>query len=211
MRTFLTGFDSNLECLFDWWLGNLRKHNPGCSVCVADFGMSPKMLNRIKEDSSIEFLGGSKHPVKAWFLKPASILKATEKFGRVCWMDVDCEVLKPIEDIFEFATEDKIGLTTDHPSQHRRAYWATGVVVTNGVIPLLKEWSELTLKLKHRGDQESFAAMVGKSQRFVNEIPQDYQWLRVSLVNGKDSPTKKVIHWSGKRGKDHIIRNLISK
>ena len=42
----------------------------------------------------------------------------------------------------------------------------------------------------------------------ITELPQEYQWLRISLNQGKDSPTKKVIHWTGPVGREHIRKNL---
>jgi len=50
---------------------------------------------------------------------------------------------------------------------------------------------------------------VGKnSHEQIQELPQDYQWLRISLNKGQDSPTKKVIHWTGPVGREHIRKNL---
>ena len=43
----------------------------------------------------------------------------------------------------------------------------------------------------------------------IIELPQDYQWLRISLNKHKDSPTKKVIHWTGPRGKQFIRETLM--
>ena len=40
-------------------------------------------------------------------------------------------------------------------------------------------------------------------------MPLEYQWLRISLVNGYDSPNKKIIHWTGPVGKQHIRENLM--
>ena len=43
-----------------------------------------------------------------------------------------------------------------------------------------------------------------KEHEQIQELPQDYQWLRISLNKGKDSPTKKVIHWTGQEVKEFI-------
>ena len=42
----------------------------------------------------------------------------------------------------------------------------------------------------------------------ITELPQEYQWLRISLNKGKDSPNKKVIHWTGPKGKKFIREHL---
>ena len=46
-------------------------------------------------------------------------------------------------------------------------------------------------------------------QNMIVKMPLEYQWLRISLMNGHDSPNKKVIHWTGPVGKQHIRENLM--
>jgi len=41
-------------------------------------------------------------------------------------------------------------------------------------------------------------------QIYVEEIPNWYNWLRLQLKHGGDSTKKKVIHWTGKAGKNKI-------
>ena len=60
-----------------------------------------------------------------------------------------------------------------------------------------------------RGDQEALEALVGKNNHEqIQELPQEYQWLRLSLTKGQDSSTKKVIHWTGPEGKRLIRENM---
>ena len=40
-------------------------------------------------------------------------------------------------------------------------------------------------------------------------MPMDYQWLRIQLARGEDNPNKKIIHWTGPVGKEHIRRQLM--
>ena len=50
----------------------------------------------------------------------------------------------------------------------------------------------------------------GTLHESVVELPMEYQWLRIQLVNGQDNPNKKIVHWTGPRGKE-IIRQKIQK
>ena len=51
--------------------------------------------------------------------------------------------------------------------------------------------------------------LIGKEpHEQIQELPQEYQWLRISLNKNVDSPNKKVIHWTGPVGRDHIRKNL---
>ena len=54
--------------------------------------------------------------------------------------------------------------------------------------------------------------MIQVNQDYNNQIikmPLEYQWLRISLANGYDSPNKKIIHWTGPDGKKYIRENLM--
>jgi hypothetical protein len=93
----------------------------------------------------------------------------------------------------------------------RGDWWATGVIVVNDRPNLLHEWnSRLNKGDNIRGDQEALEDMISNNTHSqITELPQEYQWLRISLNQGKDSSTKKVIHWTGPVGREHIRKNLM--
>ena len=40
---------------------------------------------------------------------------------------------------------------------------------------------------------------------YIKELPNEYNWLRVQLVNDKqDNKNKKIMHWTGEKGNDRI-------
>ena len=45
--------------------------------------------------------------------------------------------------------------------------------------------------------------------KMLVKMPLEYQWLRISLDNYYDSPNKKIIHWTGPVGKQHIREKLM--
>ena len=199
----LTGVDSNHEDLLPWWLNNAIKHNSNENIGVWDFGMSSAMREKIQKEYSDVWLSISleKRKDSGWFYKLHAVIDAPEK--RVAWLDVDCEILTNIEDVFDMVPDDMIGLTRDWV---RGNWWATGVIVVNDRPDLLYNWNDRLLSGDIRGDQEALEALVGKDTHpQIQELPQDYQWLRLSIANGKDSSTKKVVHWTGPEGK-RIIR-----
>ena len=212
MGTFLTGVDANLEDLLPWWVSNVRKHNPNSKIVIANFGMSAYWNFEWCKHNVDEVIGPMIHPKCAWFYKPRTILELKDK--SVAWLDIDCEVVAPCEDIWDMVTPGMIGLTRDWV---RANWWATGVIVVNDRPKvndrpnLLKEWHENLIKGTVRGDQEMLNEMIGiKPHEDIQELPQDYQWLRISLNKGVDSPTKKIIHWTGPKGKK-FIRNTLMK
>ena len=202
----LTGVDSNHEDLLPWWLNNAIKHNSNENIGVWDFGMSSVMRERIQKEYPDVWLSVAldKRSDSGWFYKLHAIIDAPEK--RVAWLDIDCEILTNIEDVFDLVPPDMIGLTRDWV---RGNWWATGVIVVNDRPDLLYKWNDRLLSGNIRGDQEALEALIGKNtHEEIQELPQDYQWLRLSIANGKDSPTKKVVHWTGPEGK-RIIRESI--
>jgi hypothetical protein len=204
----LTGVDSNHEDLLPWWLNNAIKHNTNENIGVWDLGMTSAMREKIQTHYPNIWLSIPlpRNLNSGWFYKLHAVIDAPEK--RVAWLDVDCEILTNIEDVFSLVPPDMVGLTRDWV---RGNWWATGVIVVNDRPDLLYKWNDRLLKNDGiRGDQEALEDMIGNNtHEEIQELPQEYQWLRISLNQGKDSPTKKVIHWTGPVGRDHIRKNLM--
>lgn len=180
---------------------------PGIPVVIADFGLSPQMKESLQ---GVEFIKVNKIPdKKTWFLKPQAISQSPYKY--TCWLDTDCEVKKPIESIFDYACEEKLGLTVD-PYSYRNgwAYWQTGVVVIRDKPKILHHWTQRSLQGIDRGDQEALYALIGTGQRFVNPMPREYQWLRIDLKEIGKNPKARIIHWTGHKGK-FMISKMINR
>tara|TARA_R110002020_G_scaffold411538_2_gene621174 strand:- start:858 stop:1517 length:660 start_codon:yes stop_codon:yes gene_type:complete len=216
-KTFLTGADYNLQDLIPWWVGCVRKHNPDIHITIADFGLTDSAKDWLKENVD-HVITYERHPTLAWFLKPQSMLDCPYEY--TCWLDLDCEMVAPVPEIFDFPTEDKMALTEDvirmghygaQPGQGVH-WWAVGVNVVKGKPQILKDWARNTIATDLRGDQEVLHRMTQVNLEYNNQIikmPLEYQWLRLSLNQGYDSPDKKIIHWTGPVGKEHIRKNLM--
>ena len=87
------------------------------------------------------------------------------------------------------------------------------VNVVKGKPDILKRWVERCENNPKGtiGDQECLGDMIGVSEEFIVEMPQEYQWLRLMLQEGYDSPDKKIIHWTGPKGKLHIRTRLMNE
>ena len=204
----LTGVDSNHEDIIEWWIKNAQKYIKNETIGVWDFGMTSSMREKIKTHYPSVWLSIplNLHSTSGWFYKLHAVIEAPEK--RVAWLDVDCEILTDISDVFDLVKPDTIGLTRDWV---RGDWWATGVIVVNDRPDLLYEWNNRLNKGDDiRGDQEALLYMIDKNTHpQITELPQEYQWLRISLNQGKDSADKKVIHWTGPKGREHIRKNLM--
>ena len=219
-KTFITGVDENHEWMLKWWYRNITKHNPDVHITICDFGMSQKVRTWAYQNAD-HFIEYTKHPKNAWYLKTQVLLDS--KYEYTCWIDVDCEVLTNIQDVFNYAQPGKIGLTEDWGRkfhQPQRIWWATGFNLIKGYSDLLNDWHSICKQAKVRGDQEALHELVMNNpvrSKEVIELPQEYQWLRISLQlakqgrKGYDSPNKKVIHWTGPLGKEHIKKELMNE
>ena len=213
-KTFLTGADSNLEDLLHWWFECVRKNNPDIHITIADFGLT-QSGKHWAETHADKVLTYERHPTLAWFHKPTSMIDCPYEY--TCWLDLDCEVLKPVEEIFDFPTDEKMALTQDvvrgNPDHDSgRFWWAVGVNVIKGKPKILRDWAYHTKHSNLRGDQEVLKSMIEAKREYndmIIKMPLEYQWLRISLVNGYDSPDKKIIHWTGPVGKQHIRESLM--
>ena len=206
----ITGVDHSHEDLLPWWIETTLNAMPMARIYVCDFGMSPAARGRINDKYPVEFsrpFNGTTAKKLGWFYKVEAVMTAPSQ--SVCWLDVDCQILTDISDVFDLVPPGMIGLTRDIV---RGNWWATGVIVVNDRPSLLETWDKrLNAGDGIRGDQEALYELIGKNpHEQIQELPQDYQWLRISLNKGKDSPTKKVIHWTGPKGKEYI-RNHLSK
>ena len=213
-KTFLTGVDTTHEWMLKWWYKRLVAKNPDIHVTICDFGMSPRVQAWAKTHADC-FLEYPKHHKCAWFYKTQAMLDS--KYEYTCWMDVDCEVLRPVTDLFNYVQDGKIGLTVDVIREAHKwpgQWWATGLNVIKGYSDLLNDWHSIAKKAKVRGDQEALHQLITNNPNRSNEIvkiPLEYQWLRLQLQKGEDSPNKRVVHWTGPVGKKHIKERLMNE
>ena len=214
-KTFLTGADHNLQDLIPWWVECVRTHNPDIHITIADFGLTDSAKDWVKQNAN-HVIVYERHPELAWFYKPQAMVDSPYEY--TCWLDLDCEVLAPIPEIFDFPTENTMALTHDvvrgNPDHDRGIFWwAVGVNVVKGKPQILKDWARNTTNNKDlRGDQEVLHKMIQVDPKYNEQIikmPLEYQWLRIDLLNGKDSPNKKIVHWTGPAGKKHFRENLM--
>jgi len=207
-RSWVVGVDHNMEDLLPWWYANVKTWAPEPDITICDFGMTKPAKARAKEYADT-FLEYTIHERYAWFYKPRALLETPYEYK--CWLDIDCEVMAPIDNIFNFPTDDKIALTQD-VVRGEDWWWATGVNVAKGNPKILKDWAYITEHSNERGDQEVLKKMIDTDSSYNNMIvlmPIEYQWLRIQIVNGQDSPNKKIVHWTGPTGKQHIRENLM--
>ena len=207
--SWVVGVDYNMEDLLPWWYENIKKWAPEPDITICDFGMT-KAAKTVAKRFADTFLEYTIHERYAWFYKPRALLDTPYEYR--CWVDIDCEVMAPIDDIFDYPTDDKIALTQDVCKGENEFWWATGVNVAKGSPKILRDWAYITEHSQLRGDQEVLRAMIQEDSSYHDMIvfmPIEYQWLRLQILAGQDSPNKKIVHWTGPAGKQHIREKLM--
>lgn len=204
-KAFLTGCDKNTEWMLPWFLSNYSENN-NTPIVFANFGVSPKMLEYATEHFD-DVLDLTETTEKGWFKKPTSMLKSNAK--KTVWLDTDCQVLGDISKIFDLIEADKLAMVQDKPWTKRRGekWFNSGVVGFEGKPQILKDWRDNVIRNPIQGDQEVLHSMLGPitQVRYITELPNEFNWLRLQLENdNQDSPRKKIMHWTGQKGKDRI-------
>jgi hypothetical protein len=211
-KTFIVGADRNYESYLQWWYDNVRKHDKETHITIADFGVS-KTARKWIENHADHILEYPAHDKSAWFYKPQTLIDAPYEYK--CWIDIDCEVLTNISEIFDFADGSNIAITRD-PCRRKEVpgeeWLATGVNVVKDVPEILNLWAKKCSDTILRGDQEVLHEILKNKEweKSVTLMPLYYQWLRLLLAQNIDDPNKKIVHWTGEVGKK-IIEHKMKK
>ena len=150
-KVFLTGCDENTEWMLDWFMKNLREHNNTIPVVFADFGVSIKMLEKIRVQKKFHaVINMRKASEKGWFLKPRAMMSSPSK--KTVWIDTDCEILDNVENLFDMF--DDVEFEDSEYSDYdglavETTYYSNGQVWTN-------IWSRFEGKGKYTGNEVSF-------------------------------------------------------
>jgi hypothetical protein len=206
---FITGADKKCEWLLPWWYRNYSANN-NIPIIIADFGLSSQGLDWCEKNNlEVQKVEGS----KGWHMKPSALSQINKGEKRV-WIDVDCQVLKKIDNIFDYVVEDK--LTCSEDTYHSwGCKWQTGVVGVMGNPEILKEWEEKCLNPSGpyaRGDQELLWELIKeKGKGYINRLPQNFNWLRMALHYGHRHKDMRIVHWTGEKGKKIIISSIRNK
>ena len=207
-NSFCTGVDFNQQWMLPWWLSNMYEHHTAEKITICDFGMSESWAEFAKKNCD-EYIKFPTRKEMAWFYKPLALAKT--KGNKKCWIDLDCEILENISDIFDYTEPDKIACTED-PYHGWGCKWQTGVFAIENNSKLLEVWSHRCINLTNRGDQEILWDIVKDSgMQHIVQLPDDFNWLRLAIEEKKKWTTRpRVIHWTGQIGKD-IIKQKIEK
>jgi len=207
---FVTGCDSKTEWQLQWFLKRYRKHN-STPIAFCDFGVTTD--TRLWALSMFdEVYDLPKQQSSGWFYKPRAIRYAPAK-AKV-WLDTDIEVLGDLSGIFSLLKPDQLNMCEDKPWIKRRGemWHNSGTVGVIDTPQILLDWEQQCITKAKQGDQEVLHEMLRGNDilrlKYINTLPQKYNWLRIQLLDGENSPDKLCMHWTGQKGNFEIEKQI---
>ncbi|MBM3197880.1 MAG: hypothetical protein FJZ58_01320 [Chlamydiae bacterium] len=219
-KGILVASDARSEWLLPWWWERYRACNT-YPVAFVDLGMgvasrlwceergyvlqgeksSPQEPVEERLASWEKIYGKSYKQVRqAWFQKPLACL--ISPFETTVWLDLDCEVLSSIQELFSYVEEKKELAVCREISSY--TYCNSGVIVFKKKCSLLQKWADLCVysAASYWGDDHALSEVVLAHRERCGELPFIYNW-RIS----QGIPLQaKIIHWCGEWGKAYIAK-----
>lgn len=203
-QAFLTGCDESQAWLLPWFLKNYKKHN-NTPLIFADFGVS-SLTRKVVEANVHAIMDMTKVKEKGWFKKPRSMLYSPSK--KTVWLDTDCEILDNIEGIFDLLEPSKLAMVEDKPWTKRtgQTWHNSGVVGFVDKPIVLHRWAQEVHDNPKVGDQEVLHSMLNPITKISNivDLPNEYNVMRLQVEHDGYKGPKKIMHWTGHKGKDRI-------
>jgi hypothetical protein len=219
-RGILVGCDLLQEWLLPWWWDGYCAQS-SAPVAFADFGMSKEARGWCEARGVVfscgkTFAASDKERIdprlredwergrgelwesrSAWFKKPLACQRSP--FQRSVWIDLDCEIKAPLEDLFSYC---------EHPSGmslckqlHTPTIYNSGVICFRRGCSLIDRWAATAEQFNHlfSGDQELLSCLIFAGKEPVGELPKRYNCSRLDDLAGAS-----IIHWHGAHGKQAI-------
>lgn len=203
-KAFLTGCDEGHAWMIPWFLKNYKKHN-STPLIFADFGVSELTLSIVHENFHA-VMDMTKTEEQGWFKKPRAMLDSPSV--KTVWLDMDCQVCENIDSIFDKLIPNKLSMVEDKPwSKRREEKWHNSGVV--GIIDkpiILHQWCQQVQNNPVVGDQEVLHSMLNPITKltYIEDLPNEYNVLRLQVELDGYAGKKKIVHWTGAKGKDKI-------
>ena len=203
-QAVLTGCDESGAWMLPWFVENYKKYNTS-PLMFANFGVSKETLQFVQKNFHC-IIDLSKSKERGWFKKPRAMLYAPSK--KTLWLDTDMEIVDSIEDIWSKLVPNKLNMVEDKPwSKRRGEIWHNSGTV--GFIDkpiILHQWAQEVHNNPIQGDQEVLHSMLNPITRMthIHDLPNEYNVLRLQVELDGYIGKKKVIHWTGVKGKDKI-------
>mgnify|MGYP001404633785 FL=1 len=204
-KAFVTGCDENHEWMLEWFFKNYKKHMKDVPLVFANFGLTPDGLKKVRENVHA-VMNLKPFDEEGWFKKPMSMIKCPSK--KTIWIDLDCEIRDDISNLFNMLKPNMLNMVEDKPWTMRgQELWHnSGVVGFIDKPTILYDWAKAIRDNPVQGDQEVLHLLLNPITKikYINDIPNEYNVLRLQVETDGYAGAIKVMHWTGQKGKNKI-------
>ena len=204
-KAFVTGCDENHEWMLEWFFKNYKKHMKDVPLVFANFGLTPDGLKKVRENVHA-VMNLKPFDEEGWFKKPMSMIKCHSK--KTIWIDLDCEIRDDISNLFNMLKPNMLNMVEDKPWTMRgQELWHnSGVVGFIDKPTILYDWAKAIRDNPVQGDQEVLHLLLNPITKikYINDIPNEYNVLRLQVETDGYAGAIKVMHWTGQKGKNKI-------
>ena len=204
-KAFVTGCDENHEWMLEWFFKNYKKHMKDVPLVFANFGLTPDGLKKVRENVHA-VMNLKPFDEEGWFKKPMSMIKCPSK--KTIWIDLDCEIRDDISNLFNMLKPNMLNMVEDKPWTMRgQELWHnSGVVGFIDKPTILYDWAKAIRANPVQGDQEVLHLLLNPITKikYINDIPNEYNVLRLQVETDGYAGAIKVMHWTGQKGKNKI-------
>ena len=141
-----------------------------------------------------------------WFKKPFACIKSP--YEQTVWLDLDCEVLGPINGLFEALQQHSLALALD-PKESKGLYpiYNSGVIGFKKTAKVISLWAEKSLVLNDvfRGDQDLLSFLIHQEAVYLHVVSEIYN----CSYKSKNAEKCMIMHWMGSSAKN-LLREKIA-
>lgn len=204
----VVGCNANFEWMLEWWWHHYSKHND-YPVVFADAGLSKKYRDWCLERGCILDLNhpplkGDKDDDKVFGIEHGWKVFAVlyTPFEKIAWIDVDCEVVADIGDIFDhcsklsithdpffFGTPLGVKVRAEKLIAPGERFYNSGVIATAQGGDLLMKWAELTIRGPQgwrQSDQHLLQLLIHENPSLFKTLPFKFNVLTPFAMFGRD-------------------------
>lgn len=234
-KGILVAFDKSMQPLILWWYKNLRKYS-SLPIAFINLGNISKNMKTWCKSNGYYFecekyvlhFKNIEVPIENqkkwfnlvktdvtdirpyWFTKPIAMMNTP--FEKTLYLDIDCELISSIDEIFSYLSENQIGLCEDQSENNFlnnlnpiKKVFNSGVVIYKSKSQIIQKWAELSFKCSQDffGDQDLLSHLIHEYKYSPKIMPLCWNW----PAPWREDPDTKICHWFG-NNKIKIIEKI---
>ncbi len=233
----LVAFDRAMQPLILWWYNTLRKYSAKPVAFINLGGICENVKNWCKNngyyydnEKFVAHFKKIKIPTKYtnkwadlisgdvalvrpyWFTKPIAMMHTP--FEKTLYLDIDCELKSPTDEIFSYLNGNEIALCKDiseftyfnSNKDQNKILFNSGVIVYKSKSKIVEKWAKMSYEYNHDflGDQDLLSHIIYKYKYKPKILPIHWNWHAIT----KENDEAKILHYTGGIAKRKLFENI---